>query len=181
MTLLARTSRWILRGESALGAAIVAVIALAVLAGSVARGLGLPLIWTDELATHLMVWLAFLGASTGVALRNHMVMGLLPEHLSARGRRILARLVGLLVLAFWLAMLAVCWRWLDPPGLIRAGGGRALARETFNFVWTDPTVTLGVRKIWFWLIVPLTSVTGLIHALAALAADWHSAREGAQA
>lgn len=174
MTILARISRLILRGESLLGAAIVAVILLAVLAGSVSRSLRMPLIWTDELAVHLMVWLAFLGASMGVALRNHMVMGLLPEYLGPAGQRWLARLVGLLVTAFWLAMLAVCWRWLDLPGLIRSGSGRALARETFNFVWTDPTLTLGLRKIWFWLIVPLTALTGLIHALAALAADWRS-------
>ena len=54
---------------------------------------------------------------------------------------------------------------------VAARSGAALASDTFNFIYTDPTLTLGVPKFWFWLIVPMTCMTGAIHALAALSAD----------
>lgn len=171
LRLLARLSRRVAQGEMALGAILVAVIGLSLLAGSVSRTLGRPLVWTDELAVHLMVWVAFLGASLGIATRGHMAIGLLPERLTARDRARLLLLTDSLVLVFILVMAWLAWRWFDLPGLLRTGSGAALAGDTFNFVYTDPTLTLGVPKFWFWLIVPMTCATGLIHAAAALAAD----------
>ncbi|KFI25876.1 C4-dicarboxylate ABC transporter substrate-binding protein [Haematobacter missouriensis] len=170
-SLLARISRRLAQAEMALGAALVAVIALSLLAGSVSRTLGRPLIWTDEFAVHLMVWVAFLGGSLGIATRGHMAIALLPERLGPRGRAWLLLLTDLLVMAFILVMAWLVWRWFDLPGLLRAGSGAGLASDTFNFIYTDPTLTLGVPKVWFWLIVPLTCVTGGIHALAAIAVD----------
>lgn len=166
-----RISRRVAQAEMALGGALVAAICLSLLAGSVSRTLGQPLIWTDELAVHLMVWLAFLGASLGIATRSHMAVALLPERLSSRGRAWLLLLSDLLVMVFLVVMGWLVWRWFDLPGLLRAGSGAALASDTFNFIYTDPTLTLGVPKFWFWLIVPMTCMTGAIHALAALSAD----------
>lgn len=166
-----RLSRRVMQAEAALGGLLVAAMFLLLLGNAVSRSIGRPLIWTDELAVHLMVWLAFLGASLGVAGRNHMAISLLPDRLDPQARQHLRLLADLLVAVFFAGMLALCWRWLDPVGLIRAGSGAALAQQSFNFVYTDPTQTLGIRKIWFWLIVPATSLTGLLHALAALVAD----------
>lgn len=170
-TILARASRAVLHAEGALGALLVAVIFAAILSGSVARGLARPLVWTDELAVHLMVWLAFIGASMGVGLGNHMVMGLLPERMGPTGQRVVALLCDGLVLVFLLGFGLLVWRWLDLPGLLRAGSAQALARESFNFVWLDPTLTLGLRKIWFWLIIPVSTLTAILHVLARIAAQ----------
>lgn len=156
------------RIETVLAAALVAVIFFALLANVISRGLGNPLVWTDELAVHLMIWIAFLGASLGIASRNHMAIGLLPERLAEPARRRLVALVDALVLAFMLMMAGLVWNWLDVPGLLAAGSAAGLAERSFNFVYLDPTMTLGTRKIWFWLILPFTCVTGTIHALAAL-------------
>lgn len=164
-----RISRAIRSTETVLSAALVAVIFLALLANVISRGLGHPLVWTDELAVHLMVWIAFLGASLGIASRNHMAIGILPERLKGRARQRLVALVDALVLVFMAMMAVLVWNWLDLPGLIAAGSGSALAERSFNFVYLDPTLTLGVRKIWFWLILPVTCITGTIHAAATLA------------
>ncbi len=168
---LARLSRRLARAEILSGGVLVAVIFALMLANAVSRGFGRPLIWTDELAVHLMVWLAFIGGSAAVALKGHMVMGLLPEILSPRAAARLALVTDLLVLLFLATMAAVIWRWLDLPGLIRAGSGAALAQHSFNFIYTDPTLTLGLHKIWFWLVMPVTVLTAGIHALAAVAED----------
>ncbi len=168
---LARLSRGLARVEIAVGAVLVAAIFVLMLANAASRGFGRPLIWTDELAVHLMVWLAFIGGSAAVAVKGHMVMGLLPETLSPRSAARLALGTDLLVMLFLAAMAMMTWRWLDLPGLIRAGSGEALARESFNFIYTDPTLTLGLRKIWFWLVMPVTVLTASIHTLATIAAD----------
>lgn len=165
-----------MRAETALGGLLVGAILVLLLANVVSRTAGRPLIWTDELAVHLMVVLAFVGASLGIALRGHMAIGLLPDRLGARGRAGLALLADLSVLAFLLVLAVILWRWFDLPGLLRAGSGAALARQSFNFVYTDPTNTLGLRKVWFWLALPLTGATALIHCLAALHQDIRALR-----
>ncbi len=165
-----------MRAEAAAGAVLVAAILALLLANVVSRAAGRPLIWTDELAVHLMVVLALVGASLGIGMRGHMTIGLLPDRLGPRGRARLALLADLSVLAFLLVMAAILWRWFDLPGLIRAGSGAALARESFNFIYSDPTNTLGLRKIWFWLALPLTCATGLVHCLACLRSDVRALR-----
>lgn len=171
MAWLSSLSRGVLQVEKTLSGTLIAVIFLTMTAGALGRSFGHPVLWADELAVHLMVCIAFIGASMGVALRNHMAIGVLPESLGARGRIRLSLLTGLLVLAFLGVMLSLCWRWFDLPGLIRTGSGRALAAETFNFVHVDPTMTIGLRKIWFWSVVPLSTLTAMIHTLAQLAED----------
>lgn len=174
---LARLSRMVLRLEKGIGALLVALIFLAMVAGAASGWLRRPLAWTDEFAVHLMVCLAFLGASMAIALGQHMTVGLLPEALSPKNRARLALVNDLALLVFLIVMAVIIWRWLDLPGLIRAGSGAALAQETFSFIYTDPTQTLGVRKIWFWLVMPVTTLTSILHILAQIAADLTTLRE----
>lgn len=165
-----------MRAEAAGGGLLVALILCLLLANVVSRTAGQPLIWTDELAVHLMVVLAFVAGSLGIALRGHMAIGLLPDRLGPRDRARLALLADLSVLAFLLAMAVILWRWFDLPGLLRAGSGAALAEQSFNFVYTDPTNTLGLPKVWFWAILPISCATALIHCLAALQEDLEALR-----
>lgn len=168
---LRAASRAVIRAESAFGGVLVALILALLLGNVVSRTAGRPLIWTDELAVHLMVVLAFVAGSLGIGLRGHMTIGLLPDRFGPRGRARMALLADLAVLVFLLVMAAILWRWFDLPGLLRAGSGAALAEQSFNFVYTDPTNTLGLRKLWFWAILPLSCATALIHCLAALQDD----------
>ncbi len=165
-----------MRAEALFGGILVAAILALLLANVVSRTAGHPLIWTDELVVHLMVMLAFVGASLGIAMQGHMTIGLLPDRLGPRGRAGLALVADLSVLAFLGAFAAILWQWFDLPGLLRAGSGAELARQSFNFVYTNPTNTLGVAKVWFWLVMPLTCATGLIHCLAALRRDLSALR-----
>lgn len=164
-------SRLLLRTEIFVAASLVAIIFATMVAGALARTAGRPLLWADELAVHLMVCLAFIGASMGVALRNHMAIGVLPDYLSVKGKNWLALIADGLVLVFLGVMLVLCWRWFDLPGLFAAGSGKALAAQTFNFVHVDPTQTLGLRKVWFWSIVPLSTLTAMLHTLAQIGQD----------
>ena len=85
---------WLLRGEAALGAALEAVAALLVvaeililLAGVVSRFVfRSPLVWSDELASALFLWLAMLGAVIAARRSAHMRMGALTGKLSPQWR-----------------------------------------------------------------------------------------------
>ena len=168
---LGRLSRCVACAEIAVGAVLVASILCLMIAGMVARGMGAPLIWSDELAVAAMVWLAFIGGSLAIATGMHMVMGLLPETLAPPKVYWVSLLNNLLVLAFLLVSALVIWNWLDLPGLLAAGSGQAYAEKSFNFLYTDPTLTLGVRKIWFWMILPISTICGVIHCLALISKD----------
>lgn len=168
---LGRLSRYVAYAEIAAGAVLVASILCLMIAGMVARGMGAPLIWSDELAVAAMVWLAFIGGSLAIATGMHMVMGLLPETLAPPKVYWVSLLNNLLVLIFLLVSALVIWNWLDLPGLLAAGSGQAYAEESFNFLYTDPTLTLGVRKIWFWMVLPISTICGVIHCLALISKD----------
>lgn len=168
---LGRLSRGVACVEIAVGAVLVASILCLMIAGMVARGMGAPLIWSDELAVAAMVWLAFIGGSLAIATGMHMVMGLLPETLAPPKVYWVSLLNNLLVFGFLLISALVIWNWLDLPGLLAAGSGQAYAEKSFNFLYTDPTLTLGVRKIWFWMVLPVSTICGVIHSLALISKD----------
>lgn len=63
---------------------------------------------------------------------------------------------------------ACLWAWLDPVGLVRHGSPQDLARETANFVFSEPTMTLGVPTVWFWLPMVPATAGALLHLVARL-------------
>lgn len=164
----ARLSAALAQAETfGIGALMVAIFAL-LMVNVVSRGIGAPVIWVDEAAVYLMIWVALLGASLALARREHLAVTLLPDLLSPRARARLAVAVDLLLLVFFAIFALILWRWFDPLTLWRAGSAAAFSRETFNFLYQEPTVTLGLRKLWFWLILPLFCLNGLVHILAHL-------------
>ena len=163
---LQRLSERIAWAEAQLtGAAILGILGL-LLANVLSRGFGRPLIWTDELAVCLMVVCAFSGASLGIARRHHLAVTLLADRLGPAARRRLLRLVDAVLLAILLVFGWTLWRWFDLPGVVAADSMQDYARQSFNFLYQEPTATLGIRKLWFWLVMPLFCAAGLIHLLA---------------
>lgn len=147
------------------GLMILAVLAL-LLANVVSRAFGQPLIWTDELAVYLMVVGAFAGAALGIAKRQHLAVTLLADRLGPAAQKNLLRVVDAVLLAILLIFGWTLWNWFDLPGVMAADSMSDYARESFNFLYQEPTTTLGIRKLWFWLIMPLFCLSGLIHVLA---------------
>ena len=163
---LTRCSSVLARGESfVIGALMVAIFGLLML-NVISRAIGQPVIWVDEMAVYLMIWVALVGASLALAKREHLAVTLVPDLLQSQSKRILVRAVDLLLFGFFIIFAVILWRWFDPLTLLRAGSVTAFTRETFNFLYQEPTVTLGVSKIWFWLILPVFCLTGLIHTAA---------------
>ena len=70
-------------------------------------------------------------------------------------------------LGFALLMLWFCWRWFSPLELARQGfDTRAFQAATFNFIYAEPTTTLGIKKVWVWLVMWAFALGATLHGLA---------------
>ncbi|MFN3276274.1 MAG: TRAP transporter small permease [Paracoccus sp. (in: a-proteobacteria)] len=162
-------SNTVLFVELRLAAGLLAALMCVILTNVVTRYAGIPLYWIDELAVLAMVWLAFIGASAMSRLRLDFAITFLADAAPAGLARIIRAGSILLVVLFGLAVAWMCWVWLDPVGFAQAGfDGRVLAGETFNFVYTETTMTLGWPRWAVMAVIPIFSVTLMIHGTASL-------------
>jgi TRAP-type C4-dicarboxylate transport system permease small subunit len=69
----------------------------------------LPLTWTEELARYLMIWLALLAASCGIARRAHIGVEIIPNMLPVEVRRWLRLLLDVIAFGFFLLLLVYGW------------------------------------------------------------------------
>lgn len=139
-----------------------------VLFNVVRRVIGDPVIWADELAIYGMAWAAFIGASAGLGGQDHIAITLLSDKLGALQARLLAKAVDVILLILFVSLILIVWRWFDPFAYFSAATPDDYAAATFNFMHQEPTTTLGIRKVWVWLILPVFCVTGTIHVAARL-------------
>lgn len=167
---LRRLSRAVARVELAAAALALGGVLALLLLNIVTRLAGRALFWVDEAAVMAMVWMAFLAASVGLEQRANIAVTLMAERLGPAARRWLGLAVDALLLGFTVILLVLTWRWFAPWQLAAAGGDLAVfAERTLNFMYEEPTQTLGWRKAWFWAILPVFSVCASIHCLANLA------------
>ncbi|MEM1364479.1 MAG: TRAP transporter small permease subunit [Pseudomonadota bacterium] len=141
-----------------------------ILLNVVTRTLGMALFWVDELAIYAMVWMTFLGASAAIHFGHSISITILTDGLPRRLAKIAQRCVDIIVLMFCAAMVWFCWVWFLPLEIFRAGFDAEMFQgETFNFIYAEPTTTLGIRKWWVWLVMWLFSIGATLHAIANLA------------
>ena len=133
---------------------------------------GVPLYWVDEASVYVVVWLTFIGASAMTRLRMDFAVTLLTDHVGERAARVAKACASLGVVVLGLALLAMCWVWMDPVGIARHGfDAKDFAAESFNFLYTERTQTLEWPVWAIQLILPLFALTLSLHALANLAED----------
>ena len=148
---------------------IALALPLMVLANVAGRAMRNPIYWMDELSILLMVWLAMIGMSLTLKTRDAVAVTMLVDAVPPLLAKAMKILIDLLVLLFGITLLVLCYRWFDPVTLMRLGfDTREFSGETFNFMYQDTTNTLGMKKFWFWLIVPVAAMTTFVHALSNL-------------
>lgn len=151
---------------------LMAAVAVLVLLNVGGRAIGFTLAWADELAILAMVLAAFVGAALMLRARMDPAVLILHEVLPARAVAVLRGAVSLVALGFGLALVWMCWRWLDPAGLAASGFDVAAFEMTrFNFVYTEVTPVLGWPFWWFYLVMPWFGLSLSLHALANLTED----------
>lgn len=163
--LVLRLERWLILG-------LMALLMVLILVNVVTRYSGVPIYWIDEAAVYSVVWLTFVGGSAMTRLRMDFAVTLLTDKLGARASRWFKVGAGMGVLGFGVAMLIMCWIWMDPVGIARAGfDAREYASVSFNFLYTERTQTLSWPTWLLQVVLPLFSFTLSLHAAANLVED----------
>ncbi|WP_262273682.1 TRAP transporter small permease [Microvirga yunnanensis] len=146
---------------------LMAILSLLILVNVSTRYVGLPIYWIDESAIYATVWLAFIGASAMTRLRLDFAVTMLTERLSPRGQKIARVVSASAVVGFGAGLGIMCWLWMDPIGIARAGfDAKAYAGETFNFLYTEHTQTLNWPSWIVYLVLPIFAVSMTLHGLA---------------
>ncbi len=169
-------SSWLLRMERHLLTALMTLLVALILLNVVTRYSGVPIYWIDEAAVYTVVWLTFVGASVMTRLRMDFAVTMLTDQLGARAAKAIKVVATAGVVLFGMAMLWMCWQWMDPIGIARYGfDAREYAAESFNFLYTERTQTLNWPTWVLQLILPIFSATFCVHALANLLEDMGAA------
>ena len=172
LLLLQRLSDAVSKGERALLGLLMALVFVTILVNVATRYARMPLYGIDEASIFAMVWLTFIGASCMTRLRMDFAVTILTERLGVRAARLMQALATLLVVGFSAVLAAMCWLWLDPIGIARAGfDPAAYAAETFNFVYSDRTQTLEWPTWIVMAVIPLFALTTILHGSVNLAED----------
>ncbi|MEH3085326.1 MAG: TRAP transporter small permease [Xylophilus ampelinus] len=162
----------LLRLERRLLIVAMGLLVALILLNVVTRYSGMPLYWVDEASVYTVVWLTFIGASAMTRLRLDFAVTMLTDKLGPRAAHAAKLAASASVLFFALALVAMCWLWMDPVGIARQGfDAKEYAAESFNFLYTERTQTLEWPVWVLQLIMPIFALCMGLHALANLLED----------
>lgn len=169
LTLLRSCSAGLLRIEKGALILLAAAVTGLILINVATRSLNMAIYWIDELAIYAMIWMVMIGASVTIRQRKGIAVTLAEAFVGPRINAVFRFVVDLLILLFAAALLALCWLWYAPLDLAAAGfDAEAFSAESFNFIYQEPTNTIGIPKYLVWLVMPLTAASMLLHAAANL-------------
>ncbi len=144
-------------------------VTLLILLNVVTRSVNYSIYWVDEMAIYAMIWLVMVGASVTIQKKQGISVTLLEGVVGERVWGVFLLIVDALILLFSIALIWLSWIWYDPLTLMSLGFDKdAFSGSTFNYIYDEPTLTIGVPKFLVWLIMPFTAVTMTIHAAANL-------------
>ncbi|TVQ67659.1 MAG: TRAP transporter small permease subunit [Oceanospirillales bacterium] len=151
--------------ECWLAAGLAGVLTILILVNVITRALSMPIYWVDELAIFSMVWMTFLATAVVIKRRQTLSVTLIQDLLPTTAKKWLVLFSDSMVLLFAVLLLYFCLLWFEPISLMKAGFEfSAFQMETFNFIYSESTNTLGVKKFWVWLIMPWVALSLMLHA-----------------
>ncbi|HAS77106.1 TRAP transporter small permease subunit [uncultured Marinobacter sp.] len=167
--MLKAVSDFVARIEAVIAASLAGAVTLLILLNIITRSAGYAIYWVDELAIYCMIWMTFFATSVLLKRRESVAVNLLTEYVKGSTRTVLAKFSDLMVLLFGGILAWLSWRWYDPFTLYQVGFDlQNFQAETFNFMYAENTSTLGIKKFWVWMILPILSITLTLHGLANL-------------
>ena len=145
---VAAIDRGVLRAEGAVVAILVAVMTAIIFAQVVFRYvLSSPLVWSEELARYLFVWITMVGAGAAVHLGQHYGLDILAKLLPSPLQKLAGFLASVLIGA---SAVTLIWQ-----GLKEAAGAMNHAASSVE-----------VPMVWFYAAIPIGGALMLWHVLA---------------
>jgi len=158
--MIALTEKLLLRLIETICLALLVILAAAVVYSTTMRYLGASPSWYDEIASVLLAWLTYFGASYAMFLRNHMGFGGLVAALPRPAAVALALLSEALVLAYF--------------ALVAWYGNAVLSVAAYDSLLSLPWMTLDIVQS----VIPVTAVLMMIGALLTMPRAIREAAEG---
>jgi TRAP-type C4-dicarboxylate transport system permease small subunit len=153
-----RLLRAVAAAENVLIGLLLVAIVLVILAQVFFRYvLSQPLSWSIEVATGLLVYIAFIGFAIGVRDNAHVSLNLFERRLGPAARRVV-RVVELLALTLVIGAVGV--------------GAIAYLHEQ-----SDVTTPAGLKLWWILLAMPIGAALGCFHAIAGIVAALRGAED----
>ncbi|MDT1064609.1 TRAP transporter small permease subunit [Paracoccus sp. CPCC 101403] len=169
---VADLSQGLVRVEKLAAGLLMGILLALILLNVSTRALRTPIYWIDEASILAMVWLGFIGASVMIRLRIDFAVTLLADNVSNAWNGRVRALASGLSLAFAIGLAVMCWFWLDPIGIASHGfDAKSYAGESFNFLYTEHTQTLEWPTWLVSIVIPIFSLTLIVHTAANLLED----------
>lgn len=160
-------SRAVSKAELWLACAMLCLMIVLLIVSVAMRATGAPLFWADEAMISIMGAMAALATSALVEQGSHAKVDLLAAFVSQELSVWLDRFAAFATLVFALVLVWLSWRLFDPLAMIQSGFDiDSFTAATRNFVYREPTTTLGIARFWTWLPLSIASLGMIIHALA---------------
>lgn len=177
---IAYIDHMVARLETIVAGLLALCIVLLLLLNVVTRTFGMPLFWVDELAIYAMVWMGFLGASLAIHYRQHIAVTVCIDFLPIGLHMFMLVIVDVLILVLFVVLTVFVWQWFDLVAVFQVESLSDVGSQTFNFIYDEPTTTLGIRKFWFWLILPVFCIFTIIHSIKNLIDSIHTFLQSAE-
>lgn len=174
MNILRKVSKAIVRVEIFVAAVLMFTILALILTNIFSRSIGRPIFWINEVAVLAMIWMTFIGASTAIHFKSAVAVTMFIDSVTPALALWISRAINLIIILFFVFLLWICWIWFQPIEIMSVGfDRRQFSRATANFIYSERLVTVNFQKFWFWLIIPIFSITSLIHSLSNLLSYTH--------
>jgi TRAP-type C4-dicarboxylate transport system permease small subunit len=165
MGLISTLSDGLARFERFVLTVLIAILVGLIILNVATRAFGAAIYWVDETAIYCMIWLVFIGASLTLRMRRHVRVTVFAVMVPEGPRNAMELVIDILLFLFAAFMIWLAWIWYDPPGIMAAGfDPDVFSGTTFNFIYDEPTTTVGIQKFWIWLVMPWFALTCTIHA-----------------
>ena len=103
-----------------------------------------PLVWTEELARYLMIWMAFVGAGCIVKKWQNIYVDFFIDMLSSRRRQIAYFIQKLVVFVVLVYTLTLCLQVIP-----EVAGRQVMAAMGFNMMWAQSALIAGLMLMAF--------------------------------
>lgn len=129
--------KWYVRMEDIVSKALLAAVTVLVFIAAISRTVGHPVIWSDDMAQLLFVWLCMLGAARAMRLKAHMAVDYLIKLLPRTKRWMLEIVNGLLILGFLLTLAVAGYQ------LTMLNWERIYGDSQLSYAWVTIAIPIG--------------------------------------
>ena len=137
-----------------IGVICLSIFIIAIIIQISTRYLGIPVIWTEEVANYSFIWAVFMGASVMVNRREHFSFDFLQIKLKGKSRTSLFIITDVILLAFNLGIFYY---------------GVQVVSNFWDYNWTSLPF---LKMRYVWISVPIMGLTMFIYSFAHLISDF---------